>query len=55
MHYEYTPRGVCSFHLSFDIEDGLLRNVRYLGGCDGNLKAISKLVWEEALKRWRSS
>ncbi len=44
MHCEYKPRGVCCFNISFDIEDGVLRNVKYLGGCDGNLKAISKLV-----------
>ncbi len=44
MHCEFNPKGVCSVHISFDIEDGLLRNVKYTGGCDGNLKAISKLV-----------
>ena len=44
MHYEYDTSGVCSVHISFDIEDGRLHNVSYLGGCDGNLKAIGKLV-----------
>lgn len=44
MHYECTPRGVCASHLSFDIEDGKLQNVVFTGGCNGNLKAVSKLV-----------
>ncbi len=42
--YVYTPRGVCSQEIRFDIEDGKLHNVRFTGGCDGNLKAIGKLV-----------
>lgn len=44
MHYEWRPRGVCASHLSFDIEDGTLRNVTFTGGCNGNLKAIGLLV-----------
>jgi len=42
--FEFTPRGVCSRHISFDLEDGKLYNVAFEGGCNGNLKAISKLV-----------
>ena len=43
--YTYRPRGpVCSRQISFVIEDGKLHNVRFVGGCDGNLKAIGKLV-----------
>ena len=42
--YTYTPRFVCSRQISFGIEDGKLHNVRFFGGCDGNLKAIGKLV-----------
>jgi uncharacterized protein (TIGR03905 family) len=41
---EFTPKGVCSRHISFDLEDGKLYNVKFEGGCDGNLKAIGKLV-----------
>ncbi|MBR0440944.1 MAG: TIGR03905 family TSCPD domain-containing protein [Firmicutes bacterium] len=44
MHYDFKPSGVCSVNISFDIEDGRLHNVKYTGGCDGNLKAIGKLV-----------
>lgn len=44
MHYSYRNSGVCSVNVSFDIEDGKLYNVRFIGGCDGNLKAIGKLT-----------
>ncbi|WP_251212024.1 TIGR03905 family TSCPD domain-containing protein [Adlercreutzia murintestinalis] len=40
----YTPRGVCSRQIEFDLEEGRIHNVRFTGGCDGNLKAIAKLV-----------
>ena len=44
-HYEYTPVGVCSRLVSFDLDDEKrIHNVGFLGGCSGNLKAISKLV-----------
>ena len=42
--YHYTPRGVCSKALRFDIRDGRLHGVRFTGGCPGNLAAIGKLV-----------
>lgn len=42
--YNYTPFGVCSRNIAFEIEDGKLRNIKFTGGCDGNLKAISKLL-----------
>jgi len=42
--YNYTPSGVCSRKIFFDIEDGKLHNISFIGGCDGNLKAISKLL-----------
>ena len=41
---EYTPKGVCSRKISFDLEDGIIRNLEFVGGCNGNLKAISKLL-----------
>ena len=43
MHYEYKTSGVCSQLINFDIEDGKLHNISFFGGCNGNLKAISKL------------
>ena len=42
--HTYTPEGVCSEEITFEIEDGILRKVRFTGGCSGNLQAISKLV-----------
>ena len=44
MHYEHTNKGTCSRCILFDIEDGKLKNVQYIGGCNGNLKGISALV-----------
>ena len=42
--YSYTPKGVCSNKIEFSIEDGILHDVRFSGGCDGNLKAIGRLL-----------
>lgn len=44
MKYTYVPRGVCSTKLDFEIEGGIVKNVKFTGGCNGNLKAISTLV-----------
>ena len=44
MTFEYKPQGVCARHLKFDIEDGIVKNVKFTGGCHGNLQAIPKLV-----------
>ena len=44
MRYEYEPQNVCPIQISFDIEGDVIRDVAFLGGCNGNLKAISKLV-----------
>lgn len=43
-HYQYITSGTCSRAIDFDIEDGKVHNVVFTGGCNGNLKAISKLV-----------
>ncbi len=42
--YTYVPRRVCSRKITFEIENGKLHNVRFLGGCPGNLAAIGKLL-----------
>ena len=45
MNYEYITNGVCSKKINFSIdENGLVHDVSFLGGCNGNLKAIGKLV-----------
>ncbi len=44
MEFTYEPKDVCSMQIDLDIHDGIVTNVRFTGGCNGNLKAISKLV-----------
>ena len=44
MQYEYKTKGTCSQRILFDIEDGKVRNVQFIGGCNGNLKGIASLV-----------
>lgn len=40
----YKTFGTCSREINFDVVDGKLTNVSFLGGCNGNLQGISKLV-----------
>lgn len=53
--YSYTPRGVCSRQINFEIEDGIVKNVRFAGGCNGNTQGISMLTEgmrvDEVIKR----
>ena len=42
--YDYIPRGVCSRQISVELDGDTVKNVSFVGGCDGNLKGISKLV-----------
>ena len=44
MTIEYTPRGVCSRAMKVTVEDGIVQDVVVVGGCNGNLQGISKLV-----------
>lgn len=44
MRYTYKTQGVCSMEISFDIDGNVVSNVEFVGGCNGNLKAVSKLV-----------
>lgn len=44
MTIEYKPRGVCSQLMQVTVEDGIVRDVQVLGGCNGNLKGIMSLV-----------
>ncbi len=41
---KYKTRGTCSQMISFDVNDGILSNVSFIGGCNGNLQGISRLV-----------
>ena len=55
MKYTHQNKGTCSTQIEFDIEDGILHNVKFTNGCNGNLQGVSKLVEglpaEEAVKR----
>ena len=42
--HSYTPRGVCSRRIDVELDGDVIKEVGFVGGCDGNLKAISKLV-----------
>lgn len=44
MQYSYQTSGTCSREILFEIEDGKLMNVQFIGGCNGNLKGIGSLV-----------
>ena len=44
MHYEYKTKGTCSQKIFFDIEDGKVKNVEFVSGCNGNLQGIGRLV-----------
>ncbi len=44
MKYTYQTKGTCSREIHFEIEDGKLKNVQFIGGCNGNLKGIGALV-----------
>lgn len=43
MEYVYKPKGVCSMEIKFELEGDVVKNISFLGGCDGNLHAIAKL------------
>ena len=44
MRYNYRTRGVCASQISFNLDGNIVTDVTFMGGCNGNLKAISKLV-----------
>ena len=45
MIFEYNPKGVCSKHYTFDIdENDIIKSLKVEGGCEGNLSGISKIV-----------
>lgn len=44
MEYTYKTSGTCSREISFEVEDGKVKNVSFYGGCNGNLKGIGSLV-----------
>lgn len=53
MHY--TPLGVCSRSIDFELENGIVKNVQFTGGCSGNTQGVAALIQgmsaEEAIRR----
>ncbi len=44
MNYTYRPEGVCPSAIDFELDGDIVKNVRFHGGCNGNLQALSTLV-----------
>lgn len=44
MEYRYTPQGVCSMQMIFQIDEGIIKSLKIIGGCPGNTVGVSKLV-----------
>lgn len=57
--FTFTPRGVCTAKIDFEIEDGILKNVSFTRGCNGNTQGISRLVEgmsvDEVIKRLKGT
>ena len=55
MYLNYRTQGTCSSNIELEVEDGIIREVAFWGGCNGNLQGISRLVTgmpaAEAVKR----
>ena len=51
MHHTYKTKGTCSTQIDFDIENNKIYNVKYTGGCNGNLKAIASLVEGQEIEK----
>lgn len=44
MVYHYKTQGTCSSDIEFEVENGIVKDVAFYGGCNGNLQAVSRLV-----------
>ena len=44
MHFTYRTKGTCSREILFDVDGKTVKNIEFIGGCNGNLQGISKLV-----------
>lgn len=44
MEYKYTPQGVCSMQMIFEIDNNIIKNLKIIGGCPGNTIGVSRLV-----------
>ena len=44
MTYTFKTQGVCAAKINFDIEDGIVKNVQFMGGCSGNTQGVARLA-----------
>lgn len=44
MRFEYKTQNTCAQYISFDLDGNVVKNIEFYGGCNGNLKAISKIL-----------
>mgnify|MGYP004574711673 FL=1 len=44
MEYIYTPKGVCSMQMIFEIDNNIIKSLKIIGGCPGNTIGVSRLV-----------
>ena len=44
MVYEYEPQGVCSMHITIELDGDIIKSVKFVGGCDGNTKGVAALI-----------
>ena len=44
MTFSYTPKGVCSNQIQIDVEDDIVKSIRFIGGCSGNTQGVAKLA-----------
>lgn len=55
MVHEYYPKGVCSMKMTIEVDDDIIKSVKFLGGCAGNTKGVSVLIQgmhiDDAIKR----
>ncbi|MPN15885.1 hypothetical protein SDC9_163221 [bioreactor metagenome] len=55
MKFNYKTQNVCSKSVSFDYNDGIITNIKFKDGCNGNLKLISQMMdgwnWEKITKQ----
>ena len=44
MTYTYKTQGVCASKIEFEVTDGIVENIRFIGGCSGNTQGVAKLA-----------
>lgn len=44
MTINYKTRGVCARQINVEVEDGIVKNVEFVGGCSGNTQGVARLA-----------